>query len=312
MNLKGLDLNLLVALDVLLRERSITRGGERLGLSQSAMSGALGRLRDYFSDPLLVPVGRTLTLTPLAEGLSIPVARILHEIQNTISTRAQFNPAESDRRFSIMASDYAFTAFMPQLFARLEREAPGVTLQLRQLSPTWHDDLNRGHIDFLIVPERYALPNHPQVAMFEDDFRCVAWRGNRAIGRTLSLEQYLSVGHVVVELSGVQEPSFDEWFLKSRGHLRRVEIVAPTFALVPQLVVGTRRVATIWTRLAAMATAHLPLKQLPLPVEIPSFKEVLQWPVQRDAEPGSIWMRQVLQETAGTPDESSPGARPRP
>jgi DNA-binding transcriptional LysR family regulator len=300
MNLKGLDLNLLVALDVLLRERSITRGGERLGLSQSAMSGALARLREYFSDPLLVPVGRSLMLTPLAEGLADPVGSILHQIQEAVATRAQFDPAQSDRRFSIMASDYAFTAFMPQLFARLEREAPGVTLQLRQLSPSWHEDLNRGHVDFLIVPERYALPNHPSVPIFEDDFRCVAWSGNRSIGRELTLDQYLSLGHVVVELSGVQEPSFDEWFLKSRGHARRVEIVAPTFALVPQLVVGTKRVATIWTRLAAMATKHLPLKQLPLPVEIPSFKEVLQWPVQRDTEPGSTWLRQVLQETAAT------------
>jgi LysR family transcriptional regulator, nod-box dependent transcriptional activator len=298
MNLKGLDLNLLVALDVLLRERSITRGGERLGLSQSAMSGALARLRDYFSDPLLVPVGRSLMLTPLAEGLADPVGRILHEIQNAISTRARFDPEQSDRRFSIMASDYAFTAFMPQLFARLEREAPGVSLQLRQLSPNWHEDLNRGHVDFLIVPERYALPNHPSLPIFEDDFRCVAWSGNKSIGRTLSLEQYLSAGHVVVELSGVQEASFDEWFLRSQGHVRRVEIVAPTFALVPQLVVGTRRVATIWSRLAEMATAHLPLKQLPLPVEIPSFKEVLQWPVQRDTEPGNVWLRRILRETA--------------
>ena len=298
MNLKGLDLNLLVALDVLLRERSITRGGERLGLSQSAMSGALARLREYFSDPLLVPVGRSLMLTPLAEGLSDPVGRILHEIQDTISTRAQFDPAQSDRRFSIMASDYAFTAFMPQLFARIETEAPGVTLQLRQLSPNWHEELNRGHIDFLIVPERYALANHPSVPIFEDDFRCVAWSGNKAIGKELTLEQYLALGHVVVELSGVQEASFDEWFLKSQGHVRRVEIVAPTFALVPQLVVGTGRVATIWTRLAQMATAHLPLKTLPLPIDIPAFKEVLQWPVQRDAEPGNMWMRKVLQDTA--------------
>ena len=162
MNLKGLDLNLLVALDVLLRERSITRGGERLGLSQSAMSGALARLREYFSDPLLVPVGRSLMLTPLAEGLSDPVTRILRDIQAAISTRAEFDPAHSDRRFSIMASDYAFTAFMPQLFARLEREAPSVTLQLRQLSPDWHEELNRGDIDFLIVPERYAALYDPK------------------------------------------------------------------------------------------------------------------------------------------------------
>lgn len=300
MNLKGLDLNLLVALDALLSERSVTRGGERLGLSQSTMSGSIARLREYFNDPLLVQVGRTMTLTPLAEGLIEPVGDVLRRIQATIATKAQFDPAHSDRRFCIMASDYAFTAFMPQLFARIERDAPGITLQLRQLSPDWHESLNRGDVDVVIVPERYAAAHHPAEPIFEDDFRCVAWIGNTSIGETLSLDQYLSAGHVVVELNGVQESSFDEWYLKGQGLVRRVEVVAPTFALVPQLVVGTHRIATIWARLARMATAHFPLKLLPLPIEIPSFREVLQWPVQRDAEPGTLWLRQVLRDTADT------------
>ena len=298
MHLKGLDLNLLVALDALLRERSVTRAGERLGLSQSTMSGAAARLREYFNDALLVQVGRTMMLTPLAESLIDPVGQILRQIQATIATKAQFDPKRSDRRFSIMASDYAFTAFMPQLFARMEVEAPGVSLQLRQLSPNWHEELNRGDVDFLIVPERFSVANHPSVPIFEDDFKCVAWTGNKAIGKELSLEQYLGLGHVVIELSGVQEPSFDEWFLRSLGHVRRVDIIAPTFALVPQLVVGTTRVATIWTRLAHLATMHLPLKLLTLPLEIPRFLEVLQWPVHRDAEPGNIWLRNMLRETA--------------
>lgn len=296
MHVKGLDLNLLVALDVLLRERSITRAGERLGLSQPAMSGALSRLRDYFNDPLLVQVGRQLRLTPLAETLAEPVADVLQRVHATIATKAQFDPATSDRRFSIMASDYAFTVIMPPLLRRAEREAPNVSFQLRQLSPTWHDDLSRGDVDCLVIPERFRLQTHPSVPIFEDDFSCVAWTGNTAVGESLSFEQYLAAGHVGITLSGVHELSFDEWFLRQCGHVRRVEVIAPTFTLVPQLVIGTSRLATIWTRLAQHAAERLPLKLLPMPVEIPPFQEALQWPAHRDLEPGGIWLRTVMQQ----------------
>lgn len=305
MHFKGLDLNLLVALDVLLRERSITRAGERLGLSQPATSGALARLRDYFNDPLLVQVGRQLRLTPLAETLADPVSDVLQRVQTTISTKAQFDPATSDRRFSIMASDYAFTIIMPPLLKRVERIAPNVSFQLRQLSPTWQDELSRGDIDFLIIPERFRMQAHPSAPIFEDGFSCVAWSGNAAIGDTLSFEQYLGVGHVGITLSGVHEMSFDEWFLRQGGHVRRVEVIAPTFTLVPQLVVGTSRLATIWTRLARHAAEQLPLKLLPVPVEIPTFQEVIQWPAHRDSEPGLVWIRTIMenvaQEIAGAP-----------
>jgi LysR family nod box-dependent transcriptional activator len=165
MHFKGLDLNLLVALDVLLQERSITRAGERLGLSQPATSGALARLRDYFNDPLLVPVGRQMMLTPLAHSLVEPVSQVLQQVQATVATRARFDPAKSDRRFSIMASDYVFTVFFPAVLQRVEREAPGVTLQLRQLSPNWHEELNRGDIDFVIIPESFSLAPHPKAPL---------------------------------------------------------------------------------------------------------------------------------------------------
>lgn len=312
MHFKGLDLNLLVALEVLMRERNTTRAGERLGLSQPAMSGALARLREYFNDPLLVPVGRQLMLTPLAQTLIEPVTDVLQRVQATIATKAQFDPVVSDRRFSIMASDYVFSVFIPDLLRRVEREAPHVTLQLRQLSPNWHDDLNRGDVDFMIIPESFRQPAHPSQPLFEDDFSCVAWKGNAAIGRQISLQQYLAHGHVVVTLSGVQEPCVDEWFLKRGGHVRRVDIVAPTFALVPLLVVGTNRLATTWTRLARLTARHQPLTILPLPITIPSFREVVQWPVHRDAEPGIAWLRTLIGETAAQMDGWQPDALPSP
>ena len=300
MHFKGLDLNLLVALDVLLRERSITRAGERLALSQPATSGALARLRDYFNDPLLVPVGRQMMLTPLAHSLVEPVSQVLQQVQATITTKARFDPAKSDRRFSIMASDYVFTVFFPAVLQRVEREAPGVTLQLRQLSPNWHDELNRGDIDFVIIPESFSLAPHPKAPLFEDEFSCVACQTNTAVGPDLTLAQYLSAGHVVITLSGVHEPSVDEWFLQQGKHIRRVAVVAPTFALVPFLVVGTNRLATIWSRLARLSVQHYRLKILPMPVEIPAFQEVLQWPVHRDADPGTVWLRELMNDVAGS------------
>jgi LysR family nod box-dependent transcriptional activator len=298
MHFRGLDLNLLVSLDVLLRERSITRAGERLGLSQPATSGALSRLRDYFNDPLLVQVGRQLMLTPLAERLAGPVAEVLQQIQATVATKAVFDATKSERRFSVMASDYVCTVFMPDVLARVEQHAPKVTLQLRQLSPTWHDELSRGDVDFVIIPEPFAQQAHPRAPLFEDGFSCVTWSGNRSIGTTLTLDQYMSLGHVAVTLTGVHEPSFDEWFLKRGGHARRVEIIAPTYASVPSLVVGTQRLATIWSRLASDAVRHLPLRQLPLPIEIPALHEVLQWPAHRDTDPGCQWLKNVLVEAA--------------
>jgi LysR family nod box-dependent transcriptional activator len=300
MHFKGLDLNLLVALDVLLRERSITRAGEHLALSQPATSGTLARLREYFNDPLLVHVGRQMMLTPLAQSLAEPVGEVLRQIHATVSIKARFDPARSDRRFSIMASDYVFTVFIPDVLQRMAREAPGVTVQLRQLSPAWHDELSRGDIDFLIIPESFSQQASPHLPLFEDQFTCVAWSGNTKIGRKLSLEQYMTLGHVVITLSGVHEPSFDEWFLKGGGHIRKVEVVAPTFTLLPHLVIGTNRLATIWSRLARISTKQLPLKVLPLPTEIPAFREVLQWPLHRDADPGTIWLRELMRETAAT------------
>ena len=298
MHFKGLDLNLLVALDVLLQERSITRAGERLALSQPATSGALARLRDYFNDPLLVPVGRQMMLTPLAHSLVEPVSKVLQQVQATVATKARFDPAQSDRRFSIMASDYVFTVFFPAILQRVEKEAPGVTLQLRQLSPTWHDELNRGDVDFVIIPESFSLAPHPKAVLFEDEFSCVACQTNKAVGKRITLEDYLSAGHVVITLSGVHEPSVDEWFLKQGRHIRRVAVVAPTFALVPLLVAGTSRLATIWSRLAQLSVKQYGLKILPMPVEIPAFREVLQWPVHRDAEPGTVWLRSVMGDVA--------------
>src|ERR1700734_3109378 len=148
MNLHRLDLNLLVALDALLAERSITRAAQRLHLSPSATSGALARLRAYFGDELLSQIGRRMVPTPLGESLQASVRDCLLHVQATVDVRPQFDPLNSKRNFRLMLSDYVSTVLMPGALRRLQREAPGVTIELLANENEPWQALSRGGVDF--------------------------------------------------------------------------------------------------------------------------------------------------------------------
>jgi LysR family transcriptional regulator, nod-box dependent transcriptional activator len=298
MDLRGLDLNLLVVLDALLAEKNVTRAGLRVHMSQSATSGALARLRGFFRDALLIQTGRTLVLTPLAQSLVRPVRDIMLQIQATVAVTAVFDPATAERTFRIMGSDYVVTVLMTEVLQRLEREAPGIRLEFRQTSRLHADLLNRGEIDFVMMPDIFVSPDHPRELLFEDTHTCVVWNENPLIGRRLSFEQYLAMGHVCMAFDDGRHHSFEEWFLKNYGYVRRIEVVVPAFTLAPALVVGTRRIATMHTRLARLYAKYLPLRLLPFPIEIPRLAETLQWHKYQDLDPGCLWLRRILRQAA--------------
>src|SRR5690349_5007761 len=276
MDLQQFDLNLLVALDALLTDKSVTRAGARMNLSQSAMSGTLARLRDVFHDELLVPVGRGMALTPLAQDLVEPLRELLQQVRSTLATRPRFNPATSNRHFSISVSDYVARVLIVDLLRLVKTMAPAITFELRSVGTRAGEDLDRDSIDFVIAPEGYVSAAHSKEVLFEDTHTCIAWSNNPRIGATLSLEQYLSLGHVVVRVSedGI---NYDERILRSLNHRRRVEVVTPSFDWAPQLVVGTERIATVATRLAARYAGLLPIKLVPVPIDMPPMVELLQW-----------------------------------
>jgi LysR family nod box-dependent transcriptional activator len=300
MDFSGLDLNLLVALDALFAEKSVSRAGERLHLSQSATSGALARLRDAFHDPLLVQVGRKMTLTPLAEGLVEPVRDFLVHAETILNSSPAFDPATSTRKFSLMMSDYVQTVVMTEALPQLQNLAPGVTLELSWNVEGISEPLERGEFDLAVTPTRYLSREHPSEPLFEDEFTCLAWSGNTRIKRDLSLETYLSLGHVVVRFGRHQQlPSVDEWFVERFGHQRKIEVVTTAFNLVPQLVIGTSRIATLHRRLATFYQQYLPLKLIAPPLEIPRLEESMQWHRSRDRDPGTVWLRSVLKSVIG-------------
>jgi DNA-binding transcriptional LysR family regulator len=305
MRFNRLDLNLLVALDVLLREKNITRAARQLNLSQSATSGVLGRLRDYFKDELLIPVGRSLTLSPLAASLMDPVHQVLLQIQATIETKPLFDPATATREFRVVASDYISTVLLGELGRRIGACAPGITLDLLPTMPTATEQLERGELDIVILPRRFMAESHPTGLLFEESYTCIVWSGNTLVGESLSLDQYMALGHISSRFGGSN--SYEEWFLKNNGYERRIEVMTSNFTSLPHFVIGTDRVATMHTRLARTLARYYPIRLLPPPIEIPGLEMCMQWNRFLDKDPAHIWFRTLLAEVA----RAEPGAQPQ-
>jgi LysR family transcriptional regulator, nod-box dependent transcriptional activator len=309
MDFRGLDLNLLVMLDVLLEEKNITRTGERIHLSQSATSGALSRLRYYFKDELLVQVGNRMVLTPLAEDLIKPIKDLLMQASLVAQKTSDFDPATSTRRFKIELSDYVATLLLPSVIRRVYQVAPSVQIELVGLTDAPNELLERGEVDFLILPEDYLTSSHPSAKMFVDEYACAVWKDNPEVGRKVSLEQYLEAGHVSILFGKQRSQSFDDMFLSRSGFTRRVEVVAMNYSLMPHLVIGTSRIATMHRKLAHYYTRHLPLRMLDMPISLPKIVETVQWHEYRDKDPAHRWFRSLLVSAGQELDAAVPSTQ---
>ena len=301
MNVQRLDLNLLLVLDALLTDCNITQASKRLNLSPSAVSGALGRLRDFLGDELLTPVGRRMVLTPWGESLRAPVRDCLLQIQATFVTRPHFDPSTAQRRFRLMMSDYVATVIGEALMSRLEKEAPGVSVELLENGEEPWEIMARGEIDFLILPKSFVQPEHPAEVLFEDDYVGVCWKKNRRIGAAATVEQCLSVGHVVARIGRRRPPTIDAWFFERFGMQRRVDAVTMTFCNVPHLLVGTERISFMHRRLAEAYCRMLPLRMFTPPMAMPRLVEMVQWHRMRDRDPGRQWLLEVLKSSVAEP-----------
>lgn len=309
MELSQFDLNLLVVLNALLTEKNVTHAGRRIHRSQPATSAALSRLRHSFQDQLLVPVGGRMVLTPLAQSLVKPVRNLLLQTQATIGAKARFDPMASRRHFAVAVSDYVATVFMADALADIQKQAPHVTFELVPTSERAVEALEAGNLDFMIAPEIFASRLHPRMALFEDTHTVIAWTKNSRVKATISLADYLDLGHVAIHVGEGAGPNFDEMYLRRLKHKRRAEVITHSFDVVPHLVVGTDRVATIATRLAKKYAKFLPLKLIPLPVAVPPMTEVLQWHKYRDQDPAYTWLREAL-GTQGANSLGNPTMRP--
>ena len=302
MRYQRIDLNLLIALDALLAERNVTRAAERMHLTQSAMSGVLARLREYFDDPLLVPVGRTMRLTPRAESLMQPVQDIIAKVDSTLGVRPDFEPASARRHFTLIASDYVTHVMLAEVLRRIEPLAPGLSFDIRPSSAGMAQELEQGRVDFLVTPAHLTVPEHPQAVLFDDTYHVIACRQHRALARGITLEQYQSLGHVVYQQDHGANPWFEQWYANEHGATRRIDVVARSFALMARFIVGTQRIATVQTRLAMQFEQAMPVRLLDPPLPTPRLTEVLQWHRYRADDPGVQWLRdRIIDGAAALP-----------
>jgi DNA-binding transcriptional LysR family regulator len=295
--LAAIDLNLLVALRTLLGERHVTRAARLLGLSQSATSHALGRLRELYADPLLVRSGRNLELTPRAVALLPQLERGLSELQSSLRGQERFEPRRARFPVRIGTADYGQAILSGPLLALLRAEAPDVNLQATSY-PEVFEQLEAGALDVALVTKMKLPRVFSERRLFSDGFVCMLRKGHPALRKKrVSLSRYLELEHLLVSPGGTPG-SYVDTELARRGLSRRVALQVSSFLVAPQVVAQTDLISTGPELLLRRMSEHYPVELLATPLRMPRFELCLVWHSRRDHDPAHVWMRDVIARAA--------------
>jgi LysR family nod box-dependent transcriptional activator len=293
MRFDKLDLNLLVALDALISERSVTAASKRLCLSQPAVTAALNRLRDYFGDDLLVLEGRQMRLTYKAEQLAAPVNQTLELIRREITQPGDFDPLTSTRKFVIISSDYVQTVLLGEALAQAASLAPLVRFEIIRPSTDAVERFERSEADLIISVKPLCPPQHPAIPIFNDEHVLVSWRDSD-FDEVISTERFLASGHVVATFGLDRSPALSEISLEHFRETRRIELLVPSFSALAQSVVGTQRIATMHRKLAEHFLPFYPIRIHESPVPIAPIEQILVWHRLRSRDSGMKWLRGLI------------------
>jgi DNA-binding transcriptional LysR family regulator len=294
-----IDLNLLIALGALLEDRNLTRAGARIGMSQPAMSAALARLRRHFGDELLEREGRGYRLTVFGEQLLPTVRDALRQIETTMQRSPRFDPADSDREFSVAASDYTVSILADPLLRQVKTVAPRIRLQLQPIP----DDMassgqGLARHDVVIGPADYGFPGRSR-ELFRDRFVCVMDPANpRLRGDALSLADLAELPHVVPAFGPGRRTPVDR-VLDKLGVTPAVQVTVAGWLTVPFVVAGTGLVAITPERLARLAARSVPLAITSPPFGLVELVETAFWHPSRAEDPAVRWLLQALADAAG-------------
>jgi DNA-binding transcriptional LysR family regulator len=298
--LAGFDLNLLVVLDVLLAERNVTRAAKRLGLSQSAVSNALARLRTALGDGVLVRAANGMVATPRAAVLQREVAEALGRISDALGGGTVFEPRSARRTFAIVATDYVQFVLLGALVNRLRRNAPGVTLQI---VPPVHEypweALETGAVDLVLAGARrrqHVPSGLHRRWLFRDHLVCILRATHPFAAGTLSLKRYLELDHI--EALPVGSVALADEILTGLGHRRRVVLTVPHFLIAPFVVMQGDYCFTLARRIAKPLTTWLPLRARPLPYGEHEVLIGAFWHDRVHHDPAHAWLRRQVSETA--------------
>lgn len=306
MNFASFDLNLLRVFDALMRERSATRAGELIGLSQPAVSNSLSRLRHHFADELFVRRGNEMVPTPRAEALAATIRKALADIEGVVSDEETFRPEELQRMFTLRGADFFSMLLMPRLYSLIAERAPGVVLRML--------DSAAGDIETLLrdsaidVALERDLPIEADwvssAVLMQSGYHVVAARGNRRIadagiapGGELPIDLFCALPQALRSVDGSLTGAVDTALAKA-GRTRRVVLALPHFHAVATAVAKSGLIAALPAQSAVDAAAELDLEIYRAPVEITQQKLRLYWHRRQDRSPAHRWLRDRIFETA--------------
>ncbi|WP_432473831.1 LysR family transcriptional regulator [Amphritea sp. HPY] len=308
MTLDKVDLNLLVYLDVLLRERNVTRSASALGITQPAMSNGLRRLRETFNDPLLVRTSEGMVPTERAQALQPLLRQILSSVEQVIEPSSAFDASKSDRVFRIMTSDYGEATLLPRLLKRLRKEAPDIVLDILTPSDMSFTEVEQGLVDLVINRFDTMPQSFHQKTLWRDSFSCL-FAVDNPISNDFRLETYLEAYHVWVSKTGMgagmgispkdtKRLGWVDEALEQIGDKRKIRVFTRHYQSAAHIAEQKGLIATIPTRAAVLQSANPRLVVKPPPFEIPDFELKMAWSPLLQHNVAHQWLRNLISEVA--------------
>ncbi|NER83834.1 MAG: LysR family transcriptional regulator [Leptolyngbya sp. SIO1D8] len=295
-NLRNLDLNLLLALDVLIEEASVTKAAEKLNMSQSTMSYALKRLRSLLDDPILIRTSRDMEVTPYAREISITIRQVLTDIQHTLLEKDAFDPNTARERFCIATSDYVEATLGGDLLQRLTDQAPGIRIRIRSIDRgAVLEALDHSEIDLFIGVNFPHKSWHVKQDLYEEAFVCVV--NSDFAFNEISLEEYLKRSHILVSMRDDFQGAADQ-FLAQQQLARTVVWSTGHFMAIPFLIENSDHIALLPRRMAQKCAQSMGLRLLPPPINVTGFTVSMFWHQRNINLSQHQWLRQQLIEAA--------------
>jgi DNA-binding transcriptional LysR family regulator len=305
MDIRNVDLNLLVIFDVMAKHRSVIRTADAVGLSQPATSAALARLRILFTDALFVRAGSEMKPTPRALELAPAVHRVVDAINRDILQQSAFDPTRAERTFTILTPDIGEIAFIPGVLKRLRHEAPNVRLHAVSMPrKAAAEALTSGMADLAVgfFPD-LQKSGFFQQRLFKTSYVCIACASNRQIEKRLTMKQFIAAKHVVVSPDG-REHTLDR-VLEEKGHRRRVMLELSHFMSLLAILPNSDLIATVPDDIATAVARYIKIQRIELPFRPPVIDVQLFWHRRMQDDPANKWLRgmfyAVNRRDAGSP-----------
>lgn len=307
--LSEINLNLLLALEAILAEKSVSRAAKRIGVSQPAMSQSLRHLREMFDDALLVRDRGNYVLTPAAERLALPLRQAMLALQRVLDGLEQFDPATARRRFVLAAGDYVAITLLPPFLERASAEAPGVDIDVKPVDPrrVW-EPLATGEVDIVLGTALDPGSDFAQQLLYTDGFACLVRRDHPEVQGSLDLARYTSLPHALISPRG-EGSSVVDTALQALGHSRRIALRVPYFLAAPLVASRSDLILTAPRHVAEAFAATHPLQLLEPPIALPTFDVVQVWHQRYQDDAAHQWLRRTLAACSPAAARTAPVAR---